>query len=233
MHRILFEIGPFTIYSYGVAVSAACLICSFMAVRDSADFGIPKDKFLDFLIYVFVSGIIGARLIHVFLNFNYYKDNPIQILMLHRGGLAIHGALIAGVLTGALFLLKNKLPLWSTGDLMMPYVALGQAIGRIGCFLNGCCYGRLIESTGFRHPTQLYSSATLFIIFIILRILNKKRRFDGQTFFTYFLMYAPARFVIDFLRGDLTPVFMGLTVSQLISLILFIAAFSVYYFKKR
>ncbi len=222
MYPILFKLGPITIYSYGVSVACAFIITSYLIIRDCAKYGIPKDKMWNLLLWIFISGIIGARLLHVILNFSYYKIKPLEIVMLHRGGLAIHGAIVAAILMSTIFLLKDNLSLWKAGDLIMLYLPLGQAIGRIGCFLRGCCYGK------YGHPTQIYSSIALFIIFVTLRHLNKKKKFDGEIFLSYFLIYLPVRFFIDFLRGDLSIVLFSLTVSQLISILLFVISLCIY-----
>jgi phosphatidylglycerol:prolipoprotein diacylglycerol transferase len=122
-------------------------------------------------------------------------------------------------------------------DLIAPYIALGQAIGRIGCFLNGCCYGRVIEKgiavtfpqeTAMRIPTQLYSSMLLMVIFMVLIAIREKRRFDGCVFIMYVLLYAVFRFCMDFLRGDDLAVLFGIRLSQVISIGMFIAAAAAY-----
>ncbi|MEE8360468.1 MAG: prolipoprotein diacylglyceryl transferase [Candidatus Omnitrophota bacterium] len=226
MHPILVRIGPITIYSYGVFVAAAFLLSSIFVLRKAPAFGIPKDDIWDLLLFILIFGMVGARLLHVLLNIGYYKENLLEMVMFHKGGLAIHGAIISAVGAALIVLLKKRLSFWKSGDLIMLYLPFGQAIGRIGCFFNGCCYGR------DGHPTQIYSSIALIFIFVALQAVYKKfKRFDGDIFLLYFLFYCPVRFSIDFLRGDLMPVFRGLTTSQLLNISIFVAAFSVYIFK--
>ncbi len=226
MHPILVQIGPITIYSYGVFIAAAFLLSSIFVLRKASAFGIPKDDIWDLLLFILIFGMAGSRLLHVLLNIGYYKENLLEIVMFHKGGLAIHGAIISAVVAAVFVLHKKKLPFWRSGDLIMLYLPLGQAIGRIGCFFNGCCYGR------DGHPTQIYSSAALILIFAALQAVYKKlKRFDGDIFLLYFLIYCPTRFSIDFLRGDLMPVFRGLTTSQLLNIAIFIVALSIYIFK--
>lgn len=228
MHPILLKLGPITIYSYGTFVAFAFLAAAFFITKGSPKHDIPKEKIWDLLLTILISGMIGARLLHILLNLRIYRMRPLDILMFHRGGLAIHGAIVAAILGAIIFLRRNKLSFWRTGDLIMLYLPLGQAIGRIGCLLNGCCYG----TNG--HPTQIYSSILLLITFIMLKIISgKERGFDGRVFIAYFLIFTPFRFFIDFLRADLQYGFFGLTVSQNINMLLFASAAILYYFRKK
>ena len=243
MQPILFSIGPVTVYSYGLFVALAFTISTYMIFRGSPKHGVPKDKLWDLVFCILISGLVGARLLHVILNLEYYGKVPLQILMLHKGGLAIHGGIVVALFVSIIFVLKKGLPLWKTGDLIMQYLPLGQAIGRIGCLFNGCCYGKTTTSffgiifpgEGFaRYPTQAYSSIALIAAYLFLSYLsNKKDRFGGEIFLAYFLIYSVIRFGIDFLRGDLSVVLLGLTTSQLISIIIFATALSIYYFRAR
>ncbi|MBL7068496.1 MAG: prolipoprotein diacylglyceryl transferase [Candidatus Omnitrophica bacterium] len=228
MHKILFEIGPLTVYSYGTFIALGYLTATILVLRGCPRYGFPKDKMWTLLTLILIFGLIGARLLNVILKFKFYMEAPLSMIFLHRGGLAIQGGIVGGIGISIFYLFKNRLSVWKTGDLILQNLPLGQAIGRIGCYLNGCCFGR------WGLPTQLFMSAGFFITFIILKYLAKKRpSFDGSVFISYFLIYPAVRFFIDFLRGDLRPVFMGLTESQYISLLFFIAAFFIYILKKR
>jgi len=216
MHPILFEIGQITLYSYGTMVALGFLMGTYLMIRELRKKPvIEPNQAVDLVLLILIFGIIGARLLHVFLNTEIYFKQPVQILFLNRGGLAFHGGIVFAVLASLFYLTKKHIPIWKTGDLVVPYVALGHSIGRIGCFLNGCCFG---HST---RPTQLYSTAGLFIIFLILRRMYQKKHFDGQIFFSYLIIYSIFRFFIDFLRADLEPVWVGLTASQFLSLTIF------------
>ncbi|MFH1752730.1 MAG: prolipoprotein diacylglyceryl transferase [Candidatus Omnitrophota bacterium] len=226
MHPILVQIGPVTIYSYGVAVAAAFLLSSLLILRKATAFGIPQDDLWDILLLILIFGVAGARMLHVLLNFGYYNDNLIEIIMFHKGGLAIHGGIALALAAALVAVFKKGLPAWKTGDLIILYLPLGQAIGRIGCFFNGCCYG--IGG----HPAQIYSSVALLCIFVLLNVIYKRfKRFDGDILLSYFLMYCPARFGIDFLRGDLAPEIYGLTTSHILSAAIFAAALFIYIYK--
>ena len=234
MHPVLFEFASLKIYSYGVMVAFGFFLAIFLASREAKRIGIRPESIFDIGLYALVFGIMGARTLHVLLNLSYYVQEPLHIIMINRGGLAFHGGLIAGSLGTYFFIKRNNMPLWKVADIIIPYLALGQAIGRIGCFLNGCCYGiptglplgiALKGHLQFLHPTQLYSSIYLFLTFIFLKKIYNKKKFDGGVFFSYLLIFSGGRFFIDFLRGDLEVVFLGLKTSQLISLGIFLIAF--------
>lgn len=219
MHPILFDTGQITLYSYGTMVALGFLIATYLVIRElRKNPVIEPNQAVDLVLVILIFGIIGARLLHVFLNMGIYFKQPMQILFLNRGGLAFHGGIVFAVLASLFYLTKKHIPIRKTGDLIVPYVALGHAIGRIGCFLNGCCFGHSA------HPTQLYSAAGLFIIFLILKRMYRKKHFDGQIFFSYLIIYPAFRFFIDFLRADLEPVWIGLTISQFLSLSIFAIA---------
>ena len=216
MHPVLFKIGPYSVYSYGAMLALAFLVCSFLAKRRAASIGMDGEKILDLTVLLIMSGVIGGRIMFVVLDLEYFKTRPLDIFKLWEGGLVWYGGLILAVISGAVFLRIYKMPILKTADLMMPYVALGQAIGRIGCFLNGCCYGKTPAL-----PTQLFESAAMFIVYLILR---RRVPSNGRTFFLYLILYSVFRFFNEFIRGDNMLAVMGLTFSQFISVIIFTAA---------
>ncbi len=222
MHPILFEIGPFTIRTYGVLVAVAFLTGFLLIYKEARKENFYPNKILDLELVILIFGIIGARLLHILVNMDFYSKNLFEVFLIWKGGLALYGGLILAVAAGWVFLLANKIPVKKTGDLIAPYIALGQSIGRIGCFLNGCCYGKPIGNTSYIHPTQIYASAALIIAFVVLKIAQKKPPFNGFVFFLYLVLYSFQRFFIDFLRAD-TPVYFGsLTISQIISIGVFL-----------
>ena len=151
--------------------------------------------------------------------------------MLQLGGLSWFGGLILGFLSGTVYLKKKKLSVYRILDLMSPFVALGQAIGRIGCLLNGCCFGK-ISKFGLYFPvhklvlipTQICSSLALVFIFIILRFLQDRPHKEGEIFFAYLLFYSIKRFFIEFWRADNEIILFGLTLFQLMSIAVFCLA---------
>lgn len=234
MHPILMKIGPLNIYSYGVMVAVGFIVVAFLAYRRAPKFGLDGGKIIDCLTIILISGIAGARLLYIALNSDYYIANPSEILNLSKGGLVWYGGLVA-VLLASIWFTKNKmLDFWEVTDFMSPYMALGQAFGRIGCYLNGCCYGIMMSCGSFqgvRHPTQIYSAILLFVIFAVMIRWQNRRRFKGEIFLGYIILCSYERFFIEFLRGDNPKIFLELTISQLISLAAFLSA--LYIFKRR
>lgn len=230
MHRIIFQLGPVTLYSYGLLIAFGFILATLLILRDSSRVGISRDDIFDCLISILVGGLIGGRLLFVLINHEFYLRDPIRIFFLNEGGMAIQGSLFAGALAGVIACRIKKIPFWRGSDLIAPYIALGQAIGRIGCFFNGCCYGVIYNgpfSVTFpaeavsRVPVQLYSSAVLLIIYFFLILARRNKPFDGYIFSLYLMAYGVFRFLMDFLRDDNPVLFLQMRLSQMISLAVF------------
>jgi phosphatidylglycerol:prolipoprotein diacylglycerol transferase len=228
MHPILFHIGPFTIFSYGAMLAVAIVVCAALMSKDAAREGIAREIVFDLMFWCVLWGILGARLFYILLNFSYFAANPIDVVMLQQGGLAWQGGFIGGTIAGILFVRRRKLPLRKMMDLTAPYIALGQAFGRIGCFFNGCCYGRHADwgiyfpvHNDRLHPTQLYETVGLFIIFLILKFVKKQPHAAGRIFALYFCLAAMERFIVEFFRADHEGTWFGLSLFQYISLGIF------------
>lgn len=228
MHPIICKLGLLIVYSYGLILGVAFLIASYLASIRARKENINPDRIFYLLFIIFISGIIGSRIFYVVENIDYYSRNVAEIMMLSRGGLSWFGGLITGIISGIIYLKLKSLPFYKIADLIVPFLALGQAIGRIGCLLNGCCFGKTSEF-GFyfqtQHliliPTQLYSSLILILIFILLRYLQEKPHKQGQLFFTYLLFYSLKRFAVEFWRADNPDILYGLTLFQIISILIF------------
>jgi len=235
MCPILIDFGFVTIYWYGVTVAVSILVSIFLIHRQN---GLSKeDAYVidNVIICALFFGILGARLLHVFQNWQYYSISPNEIVAIHKGGLAIQGGIFLGFVSSLFYLiLRNKLKL---ADLIMPYLALSQAIGRIGCFLNGCCYGiecdaffcvKFPNLTAKVLPVQFFYSFLFLALFFLLRKIYKKQIFRFQTLILYFVFDGTLRFFLDFLRGDLESVVFGLKLSQIVALVT-ILIFSIVY----
>lgn len=222
------SIGPFVVYSYGVMLVLAFLIAVTLACKEARRQGIDPDFIFNLNFIVFISGIIGARLFYVFENLGYYLKNPLEIIMLSHGGMSWFGGFFLGLASGIVYLKRRKQGVYRTLDLVVPFLALAQSLGRIGCFFNGCCFGK-VSSYGIYFsvhekiliPTQLYSSFLLILIFVILRFIQSRRHKIGFVFYSYIFLYSVKRFVIEFFRADNKPVIFNLTLFQLISIFLF------------
>ncbi|MBI5415388.1 MAG: prolipoprotein diacylglyceryl transferase [Candidatus Omnitrophica bacterium] len=241
MHPVICQFGPVTVYSYGLMLAVAALVCGFLAAREARPTGIPSEVIYDLVFWLVISGVVGARLFFIFLNFSFFLENPVEIVMIQKGGLAWHGGLVAAGLTGIWFVRKKKLPLTRMLDLTAPYIALGEAIGRIGCFLNGCCYGRETPWGVYfpvhharLHPTQLYSFAGLLVLFFVLKWYRRISSVPGDVFAAYLFGAAMLRFVVEFFRADHDILAGGLSVYQWICLVLMpLAVYVHYHFKSR
>ena len=244
MHPILIKIGSLTVFSYGVMVAIGFALAAALIYRRAAKFSLDRDKCVDLAIVILIFGVIGARLLYVLLNRSFYAANPLEIIMLSKGGLVWYGGFLSALIASIVYLKITKLNVWSVADLLAPYVALGQAFGRIGCFLNGCCYGIKVPP-GFplavtfpcesdpRLPTQLISAGLLFVIFLILLLWQNRRRFGGEVFLGYCILYSAKRFAVEFIRGDNPKVLLGFTMSQIISAAIFVVGLSIFMIKAR
>ena len=231
MYPVICQIGPVHVYSYGVMMAVAVIICSLLLSKDAPRAGLKPDQIFDFMFWVVLGGIIGARIFFILLNLSYFLSNPSEIFKVYHGGLAWQGGLMAGIVVSWLYIRRKGWALLPTLDFLAPYIALGQAIGRIGCFLNGCCYGREVAwgiyspaQDATLHPTQLYDSIGLLIIFFILRRYGWVSQKAGQVFTAYLLLASAQRFVIEFFRADHGILWVGLSIFQVISLLVFVAA---------
>jgi len=231
MHPLICQIGPVTVYSYGVMMAIAVLVCSMLLIRPARQLGIQADMVFDLSFWIIVSGIIGARIFYILLNLNYFMSYPIEMIKITNGGLAWQGGLAAGLITVLIYsrslYKKKQITLLQLLDLLAPYIALGQAIGRIGCFLNGCCYGKPVSwgiyfpvHNAHLHPTQLYSSGALILVFFILKNYRRVAKKPGQVFILYLILASIFRFIIEFFRADHGAVIFGLSIFQIICFII-------------
>lgn len=226
------------IYWYAIFIVCGIILAIILAFTSKEKFGIKFENLTDILITAIIFGIIGARLYYVVFNLDYYLTNPIRILHLRDGGLSIIGALILGGI-GIIFRAKMlELKPLDLFDYIVPFVALAQSIGRWGNFFNVEAYGietdtflkmRIKTLDGYKevHPTFFYESICTFVIFCILRVLQKKRKFRGQILWLYLIFYSIIRFFIEALRAD-SLMFSGYKITQIISLITVIYASYMY-----
>lgn len=231
MHPEICKIGPFTVYSYGLMLALAFIIASFLAAKQANKEKLGGDSIFNLLFISLISGLIGARIFYILENLSYYAANPLEMILLQHGGLSWFGGFFLASLAAVIYLKNKRLPIFKTLDLIVPFLSLAQAIGRIGCLLNGCCFGYPSESGLFfpGHeailvPTQLFSSLALVIIFIFLRFLQDRPHKTGEIFFAYILLYSIKRFFIEFIRADNPVILFSLTLFQLISIALFLTA---------
>lgn len=219
MHPILIEFGfmDFKIFTYGLLVATGFFSGILLAAWLSKQEGLDPQKTLDLCFYIAVSALVGGRLLYIIVEYKYFLANPVEVLKFWKGGLVFYGGLLGAGLTAWLYLKKHRLPVWKMADILAPGVAIGHSIGRWGCFFAGCCYGKptdgplgvvftdpksLAPLNVPLHPTQIYLSLNLLIIFGVLMWLRKHKKFDGQVFWVYGILYSIGRFIIEFFRGD-------------------------------
>ena len=249
MYPEIFHIGSFPINTYGVFLAIAFLCAILVAVRLAARDGLPRERIYDLSLWMLLGGLIGSKILMLFTEPE-YRDHPLQLVSLDflRSGGVFYGGLIGAVLTGYFLMKRYKLPWWKTADACAPGIAIGNFFGRQGCFAAGCCWGKPTslpwgvkftelghQITGvptdvYLHPTQLYESFAMLIVFLFLLWMHRRKRFSGQVILLYALLYSIVRFAIEFVRDDprgdifgLTSL-TGLSTSQMISLVVGIAA---------
>jgi phosphatidylglycerol:prolipoprotein diacylglycerol transferase len=249
MYPEIFRIGSFPINTYGVFLAIAFLCAILIAVRLGARDGLPKERIYDLSLWMLLASLVGSKVLMLFTEPE-YREHPAQLLSLDflRSGGVFYGGLIGAVIAGFLLIKRYKLPWWKTADACAPGIAIGNFFGRQGCFAAGCCWGKPTslpwgvkftelghEVTGvptdvYLHPTQLYESFAMLLVFGFLFWLHKRKKFDGQVILAYAILYSAIRFAIEFVRDDprgdvfgLTSL-TGLSTSQLISLLVAIAS---------
>jgi len=229
MYRILFTIGSFPIYSYGVMIALAFITAILLAMKEAKKSGEDPERILDLSLYVILGALIGGRLGYVLTNLDYYMKNLMKILYFRQGGLSFLGGFLVAYFLCWLYVKRTKISFWKYADIAAPSIALGIGIGRIGCFLNGCCYGVISENYGIKFPslpmppvylqqlkdgliasgssctlpvipTQLYSSLYGFLIFFILLWMKKYKKYDGFLMLSFFILFSISRFTIEFFR---------------------------------
>jgi phosphatidylglycerol:prolipoprotein diacylglycerol transferase len=219
----LFEIGGFGLPTYGALVALGVLVGLWISVRNSRKQGINPENAWDFGIAVVLAGIVGSKVLYILVDWHTYAEHPREIFSLAtlQAGGVFSGGLIASFAVAAWFLRKHHMPALATCDAFSPGLAMGHAIGRLGCFAAGCCWGKpthhfwgvtftnplanQLVGTPLNEalePTQLFESAVELSIFFVLTWLLRRRKFDGQVFGGYLFLYGIARFFLEFLRDD-------------------------------
>ena len=225
---------------YGIIIAVAILLGISIANKRAQRVGFEKDLITDMALIVIPAAIIGARLYYVVFEWQHYANDPMQIFNIRAGGLAIHGGLLFGVISGVLYAKWKKLDVWKLADAIAPVLPLGQAIGRWGNYINKEAHGGPtdlpwgIMVDGVKvHPTFLYESMGNILIFLyLLFILEKKKKFDGELICHYGILYSVIRFFIEGLRTD-SLMFFGLRQAQLISVAIIVLCIAILAFRKK
>jgi phosphatidylglycerol:prolipoprotein diacylglycerol transferase len=240
VHKIAISLGPFALHWYGVLVALGFFFGLWTASRRGRKEGIKPELIMDLCPVLLLGSIAGARFLYVI---SYWKESFAgqpwwEIFMVQHGGLVFYGGLIGASLSLIIFIRRRNLPLWKLADVLAPSIPLGQAFGRLGCLMNGCCYGapttlpwaihfpadHPTRGAGV-HPTQLYESFLSLGLYFLLERLYRRKKFDGEVFAAYLMAYAMLRSFVEMFRGDYTEHYLGgwATPGQLVSIGIIVA----------
>jgi len=223
VHPDFIHIGPLDIRTYGVLVAIGFLVGLWVAARRAPSEGIKPEHVMDLGVWLVLSGMLGGKLFHIIFFWNEFiagwRADGVRSL---REGFVFYGGFIAATLTVAGYARLKRLPLAKLADVLAPSVALGHAFGRLGCFFNGCCYGKACAlpwavvfppphvMAGIPvHPTELYEAFGNLVIFAGLTMVYRHKRFNGQIWWLYVLSYGVLRFFVEFFRGDYETYYFG------------------------
>jgi phosphatidylglycerol---prolipoprotein diacylglyceryl transferase len=243
VHPTLLHIGPFPVHTYGLLIAIGFLVSVQVIKFLSEKSKLNVDLILDLTFWNLLVGFLGARTLFVITRWESFMSDPLSIFKVWEGGLVFYGGPIFAIPLTIWFLRKNKLPLWRTIDVLAPGLVIGHAFGRLGCLAAGCCYGKPtggnwgikfdselvdIPLRGvYLHPTQIYESVALFLVFIGLLFVFRRKKFDGQVGLVYLMVYPIVRSIIEAFRGDVIRGFVIdgiLSTSQFISILMFLGA---------
>jgi phosphatidylglycerol:prolipoprotein diacylglycerol transferase len=241
MHPILFEIGQFPVYTYGLLLAAAYLLGLQFALMRAKTRGLDPNRVMDLGIWIIVSALVGAKLMLLVVERDKFGWSAADLMNLFRSAGVFYGGLIAAVVVALWYLWRHRMPVWTVTDVFAPGIALGHVTGRLGCLAAGCCYGKptdmpwaIVFSNPLAaanvgtplgiplHPTQIYEAgASLVILVALLATERRGRRFAGRTFWSYMFLYAVSRYIIEIYRGDPRGTVLGVfSTSQFISVVL-------------
>jgi phosphatidylglycerol:prolipoprotein diacylglycerol transferase len=250
VQKVAFHIGSLPVHWYGLLVALGFVIGLWTASRRGIRDGIQPDKILDAGTWLILGTLVGARSLYVI---SYWREEfsgkPwTEIFMVQHGGLVFYGGFIGATVAGLIYIRKNALPLWKFADALAPSIALGYVPGRIGCLMNGCCYGRETSVPwaiqfppdhatypAYLHPTQVYDALCSAGLYAGLAWLYRRKKFDGQVFAAYLICYAVLRSVVEIFRGDYPVRYLGglATPAHLISILILSAGLFLYFTLRR
>ncbi len=250
MYPILINFGPLPIHTYGFLIAIGFLVAISIVKRLCVKSSLDVEKILDLGFWCLLIGFLGSRILFIITRFGDFMSHPMDMFKIWEGGLVFLGGPILVIPFLIWYVNKHKLPIWKTLDVLGPGLVIAHVFGRFGCLAAGCCYGkptgtqfgvRLYSDLVDRqyqgiplHPTQLYEAGALFILFIGLLYVYKKKSFDGQVALTYFLAYPIIRSIIEVFRGDFIRGFViedVLSTSQFISVVIFLVALGILWFR--
>ncbi|PAE28601.1 prolipoprotein diacylglyceryl transferase [Paenibacillus sp. 7884-2] len=255
LDRVFLELGPFTIYWYGIIIAFGAILGVYLATKEANRLGLQKDLIIDFIVFAVPIAIIFARIYYVTFEWDNYVNGPWwKVFAIWEGGIAIHGAIIGGVLTAIVFSRVRNISFWQLADIIAPSLILAQAIGRWGNFMNQEAHGGPISQATYEsfhqylpdfimnqmtingvmyHPTFLYESFWNIVVFTILILMRKYNPLRGEIFLSYAILYSIGRFFIEGLRTDSLYVFGELRTAQAISIVIIVASIILIIYRRK
>ncbi|MCR6095132.1 prolipoprotein diacylglyceryl transferase [Salipaludibacillus agaradhaerens] len=252
LNPVAFELGPLTVYWYGLLIGLGALIGYLIANREAKKRGMPADMFADLLLFALPAAIVGARIYYVIFRWEQFAENPVRVFYIWEGGLAIHGGLIGALLTAYIYAKIKGLSFWKIADIAAPSIILGQAIGRWGNFVNQEVYGGEVSRSflenlmlpdfiinqmyiqgAYHHPTFLYESVWNIIGFILLLWLRRVNLRRGELFISYAIWYSVGRFFIEGIRTDNLLIFDVIRTAQIVSIITVIGGIIILIYRRK
>lgn len=243
--RVAFSLFGKDIYWYGIIITFGIIFALLLARKDKFKYDISWEIITDFLAWAIIIGVISARIYYVIFKWDYYSMHLNEIFMIWNGGIAIYGGIIGALITGLVFCKIRKVNFLNLCDFCAPYLALVQSIGRWGNFVNREAYGSVTDSILrmgifdynlneyiFVHPTFLYESLITLTIFIILFVLRKDKKFSGQIFYLYMILYGVGRAFVESLRSD-SLMLGNFRISQILAIFLAIIFTALYIIKNK
>jgi phosphatidylglycerol:prolipoprotein diacylglycerol transferase len=216
MYPVLLKLGPIKIFTYGFFLALAFLSAIYLSAREAKRQGLDQARFYDLCFYSVLGALVGSRLLYVFLELPTFLARPWRIFAIWEGGLIFHGGLVMAVAVAFYYMRRHSIPWRQAFDALAVGMPMGQALGRVGCFMAGCCYGApssLPWAVTFTnpetlcplrvplHPSQLYESLLSLGVFGVVYSLRTRKRFNGQLMLTYFFLAGLVRFVVEFFRN--------------------------------
>jgi len=250
MHPIIFSFGSITLYTYGLFLALGFISGLYISRREAVRIGENPEIISDIVFYLIIFGVLGGRTFYVLTNLEAFLKNPINVFKIWEGGLVFYGGFIFAIITVWIYTKIKKVSLWKYADILAPGLAIGHAVGRIGCLMAGCCYGRECDlpwAITFHnhnslapleiplHPTQIYEVLGNLLIFAALMLFRKKRQMDGQVFWVYVFLYGAMRFIIEIFRGDDRGAFIFgvVSVSQTIGILMICSSIFMNFYLRR
>jgi phosphatidylglycerol:prolipoprotein diacylglycerol transferase len=248
---IAFSLGPIDVHWYGVIIGAAIALGLYIAIKEATKRGLHNELFTDLMLWAIPIAILSARLYYVLFEWEYYSQNPSQIIAIWNGGLAIHGALIGSIITAYVFSKKKKVSFWLVADIAAPSLILAQAIGRWGNFMNQEAHGgevsraflenlqlpefiinQMYINGTYYHPTFLYESVWNLLGFIVLILLRRVNLRRGEIFLSYLIWYSVGRFFIEGMRTDSLMLTENIRMAQTISVVLIVVSLIILFYRR-